>query len=407
MTVSFVSTDNTLRLVNVLYRHGDRSPVVIYPTDPNQADKWPQGLGWLTKIGMQEQYGLGQWLKTRYMDSYMNSTYMREEIVVHSSDEDRCLMSAYCNLAGLYPPDDEQKFNEDINWQPIPVFTKPKPEDNMLNMGENCPRYNELLQQTLASHAVTEEEKRNKAFYEFVGKNSHMNHENISNIWQISDTSFCEKAHNMSLPSWINETVYNKLRELEAYQFTLLFNNNEMSMLKGGPLLSQIITNMNKKINDVFMKTKMFMYSAHDTTVAALLSALGLYDGKSPQYTASVVVELHEQQVGQFYVNIFYKNVTDNSTAYPLTLPNCTIDCPIDKFIQLTKDAVPTDWLKQCGLPSPDSPNSKHTILATGWIVAIALGSVLVIFVVIAVLCFVRLRRKNNLFVYGKFDAST
>jgi hypothetical protein len=32
-----------------LYRHGDRSPVRIYPKDPHGATAWPEGLGELTK----------------------------------------------------------------------------------------------------------------------------------------------------------------------------------------------------------------------------------------------------------------------------------------------------------------------------------------------------------------------
>ena len=33
-----------------LYRHGDRSPVRIYPKDPHGATAWPEGLGELTNV---------------------------------------------------------------------------------------------------------------------------------------------------------------------------------------------------------------------------------------------------------------------------------------------------------------------------------------------------------------------
>lgn len=51
-----------------------------------------------------------------------------------------------------------------------------------------------------------------------------------------------QKSHNLTLDDWVdgvwnastNLTVYEKLRQLESFQFTLLFSGSEKSMLKGG-----------------------------------------------------------------------------------------------------------------------------------------------------------------------------
>jgi len=51
--------------------------------------------------------------------------------VVTSSDEERCLMSAESNLAGLYPPTPQEMWNSTLNWQPIPIHTKPRFEDKV------------------------------------------------------------------------------------------------------------------------------------------------------------------------------------------------------------------------------------------------------------------------------------
>ena len=48
---------------------------------------------------------------------------------------------------------------------------------------------------------------------------------------------------------------------------------------------------------------KIFLYSGHETNVAALLQTLGVYKSHVPQYTSAVIVELYELN-GQHYVKV-------------------------------------------------------------------------------------------------------
>lgn len=77
------------------------------------------------------QYELGQYLRERYIENttLLRSAYSRYEIYVRSTDLNRTLMSAQADLAGLYPPTEDQKWNPAIMWQPIPVHTQPVPDD--------------------------------------------------------------------------------------------------------------------------------------------------------------------------------------------------------------------------------------------------------------------------------------
>lgn len=58
-------------------------------------------------------------------------------------------MSAQASLAGLYPPDDDQIWNENILWQPVPVHTLPKNSDPILIGTQPCPKYMALLAEHL------------------------------------------------------------------------------------------------------------------------------------------------------------------------------------------------------------------------------------------------------------------
>ncbi|KAL5006612.1 hypothetical protein ScPMuIL_015418 [Solemya velum] len=375
------SNAQTLKLVNLVYRHGDRSPVNVFPTDPNTEAVWPQGLGWLSKVGMDQQYALGKWLHDRYMvnfTGFMNETYKNYEITVQSSDVNRTLMSAYCNLAGLYPPDPNNTWNPSLSWQPIPVHTRPTIEDNMLNMGAPCPRYDELYEEAMNSEVIKEEERKNKAFYQFVGKESGYGSEDVATLWKIGDCLFCEKQHEFTWASWVNETIARKIANVSHWQFDLLFSGKERSRLKGGPLLKDMIKNMQSFVDGTNNRTKMFMYSAHDSTVAALANALQVFNLIQPPYTTTLIMELYEDNSGGYYVQMIYKNTT--STTYTLNLPGCTTSCPLDQFIQLTKDRVPVDWNAECKAKKDDNSTCE-----LGLIIIIVLG-VLLLVLVLAVL---------------------
>jgi lysosomal acid phosphatase len=85
----------------------------------------------LQQIGKYQHYELGQWLRQRY-NEFLPEVYSREDIYVRSTDVDRTLMSAASNLAGLYPPEGDQKWNKNVDWQPIPIHTVPEKMDEVL-----------------------------------------------------------------------------------------------------------------------------------------------------------------------------------------------------------------------------------------------------------------------------------
>lgn len=75
-------------------------------------------------------YELGKNIKVEY-NWFIPDYYSANDVYILSSYADRCHMSAQLLLAGLFPPVGDQIWNEDLLWQPIPVRSVPRSEDNV------------------------------------------------------------------------------------------------------------------------------------------------------------------------------------------------------------------------------------------------------------------------------------
>lgn len=63
-----------------------------------------------------------------------------------------------------------------------------------------------------------------------------------------------------------------------------------------GVLLNEIVTHMSHKRNHTMKpNVKLWMYSGHDSNVAALLNSLNVYNNKLPPYTSTVFLELRKK----------------------------------------------------------------------------------------------------------------
>lgn len=340
---------STLVLANVIFRHGDRTPISPYPNDPyKNSSVWSAGWGQLTNRGKERHYELGKWLRHRYED-FLPMEYSRDDIYIRSTDVDRTLMSAESNLAGLYPPNDQQKWNTKILWQPIPVHTTPEIEDEILAAKRQCPLYNREYEAVMNSYQMKELNEKNKELFVYLSKNSGSEITDIVSLEYLYDTLHVEEMNNLTLPDWTHSVYPEKMAPLAIYSFTLQAFNSLMQRLKSGPLLKDLISNMEKAIfGGPDAARKLYMYSGHDTTIANMLMLLGVFDMHCPPYAATILVELRKTSTDDHVVVISYKNSTEDASI--LTIPGCTPACPYAKFLTLTKSRVPWHWEEECAL---------------------------------------------------------
>lgn len=122
-----------------------------------------------------------------------------------------------------------------------------------------------------------------------------------------------------------------KFQELRDLSFTVDTFNHEMKRLKGGPFVKEMVEHFDSVATNTLdpSNRKMFMYSAHDTTVAPVLHTLGVFNMIAPPYASMVVVELLDR--AGLVVRVSYKN-DSSEDPYVLTIPGCDQLCPLPKF---------------------------------------------------------------------------
>lgn len=126
------------------------------------------------QVGKQEQYDLGQFLRKKYQ-KLIGSRYSPEKIYIRSTDEDRNLMSAQCNAAGMFPPFGDEIWNKkdrNFNWQPIPIHTISLNDDYLLNSFVPCPRFDQMFREHMDSQEIKSLLEQNSELIDFMERGS-------------------------------------------------------------------------------------------------------------------------------------------------------------------------------------------------------------------------------------------
>ncbi|XP_033186516.1 prostatic acid phosphatase [Bombus vancouverensis nearcticus] len=383
----------TIVFANVLYRHGDRTPIRPYPNDPyNNESLWQVPYGQLTNIGKYQHLLLGRWIRKRY-SHLLSDLYSPHDIYIQSTDVDRTLMSAESHLAGLYPPVGKQIWSN-IKWMPIPVHTIPEDKDNVLAARKYCSRYDYELEKVLNSPEIQKINKENKRLYVYLTGKTGNKISSLLSVKQLYDTLFIENLYNKTLPEWTKSVYPDKLKPIVVKSFTINAYNKILQRLKSGTLLGEMIDHMEKKSKNALVPDrKVWMYSAHDETIANMLMTLNVFEPHCPPYTATILIELRVNLKDQYFVTISYKNTSEEPQL--LTLPGCITMCPLNQFIALTKDVIPIDWEKECAIEWEQLGYNMNTTA----IIAILTSSILMlVLLILSIVVFIywHYKREHN-----------
>ncbi|XP_061706842.1 prostatic acid phosphatase-like isoform X2 [Cydia pomonella] len=326
--------DLIVQYAAVIFRHGDRSPVDLYPTDPYRNESlWPVKFGQLTNTGKRQHYALGKWFRERY-GKMVSATFDPTQVRVRSTDVDRTLMSVEANLAGMYPPVGNSVWDDHLMWQPIPVHTVPEKLDEVLAMERKCATYDKALEEYKDSKEYKERLAKYQDLMDYMTAYTGMKIKDYYDILSVYSTLYIERLYNFTLPKWTHNVYPDEMREPACYSFRIPTMTPLLARLKVGPLIQEIVMNMaNTSLTypEGYSKAvKLAVYSGHDITVASVLNALGMFDGKCPVYTSTILMELlYSNDTKQHYIRISYRNFTDIEDPHVLKIPYCGEFSPV------------------------------------------------------------------------------
>jgi lysosomal acid phosphatase len=278
-------------------RHGDRAPIDPIPTAPYIG---PVRLGELTPTGMEQEYRLGCKLHDRYthLNHLLPEHYSSETMYVRSTDIDRTLISAECALLGLYPqgtgPTVNSKAALPFSYQPIPIHTKPRQEDNLLIVDFN-PKLVPTVDQYVHSTAIWKEKDASlqpKLAHWNAATGMHM--DGLRSVAGLGDTIHIYKLHHVALPKELTEPDVTQILNDTEWAFAESFKPHQVGDLVSHELL-KTITDYLEQATQQKSKLKYVLFSAHDTTISSLMSILRDPVDRRPPYSSDLNFALFKE----------------------------------------------------------------------------------------------------------------
>ncbi|XP_043469968.1 venom acid phosphatase Acph-1-like [Leptopilina heterotoma] len=322
-------------MVSVVFRHGHRTPDVraVYPNDPHKNNTYqPIGYGNLTPQGKDAALKRGQMLRRNYTD-LLSATYNPSDFVARSTNKTRTNLTLEYVIAGMYSLSSVEQF---------PIKNDIHPSDYLYTDYFKCEKYKNTYASVLQSNELKQQVLQFQELFKNVSKCAGRDvSTNLFHIYSLYGHLQAQAALGLDIPKCFKDTFPNGgMKDASFLTLKSLSFTPVLSKLNGGQFLRNITQSMMDFVEGKG-KEKMYLYSGHDINVAGFLHSLKIKLTKLPYFCATVVVELYLQN-REYFVRILY--YPDDSTNFEiLKLDNCDELCPLHEFINLTKDAVPTD----------------------------------------------------------------
>ncbi|MFH4981424.1 hypothetical protein AB6A40_008133 [Gnathostoma spinigerum] len=256
------------------------------------------------------------------------------------------MISAISNMIGMYYNRPSLKAGIDYpdipewpkGYVPIAVHTVDDETDHIGNPDAICKRQKWLLKQIRQTPEYKKLLSDNQDLLATLTQKCGM-HVDFENLWKIRDVLFIEKVHNKERNiddemferiDDVNSHVENYENGLNLSKYNGINFRVEMPKIRGGNILWAMLDHVDLKIHcqepkyakkrycNWANKIKYYAYSAHDTTVAALMATWGaklkVIPLGYPLYSAAIILELWKTSDG-YKIQVIASTVSICSTV--------------------------------------------------------------------------------------------
>ncbi|XP_072383339.1 prostatic acid phosphatase-like [Diabrotica undecimpunctata] len=343
-----------------IFRHGERSPITFYSTDPYaNASYWEDLGGELTNRGKRQHEALGQYTRKLYSD-FLPTRYDPSVLYATTTDVHRTHMSGQCNLYGMFPAVGNNVWKENLNWQPIPLH---QADPHVFNGNPfDCPNYELLFADLWQQEEYAALLNKYQSVFEYLTEHTGDNVTDFMSALTVHDCLLIEDGVGYKLPEWASKVYPEPLATMAGIGYKSLTDSLELQQFYSGPLLNEIVEYLDAKVSNPLALEKYRIYSGHDSNIAALLNTfIDFGVPYSPAFASTIYIELRRNIFfDDFYVNVYSKN---NDDIKKITVRDCALDCPFNSFKkELQPVVLDVDTFKEkCTVSKPNIViNEQH-----------------------------------------------
>lgn len=332
---SRVATSAQLEKLNRIAKvvgEDESEPPYIRPVD---SEDWPSGV--LTQKGVQGMTDKGRKLRQRYalfVDSWLeDDAKVGEQVYVLSSSVPRCIISVQCLLHGMF----EDVASVDL--PPFLVHTYPKnvlaPEHPQRVFDEvELIVHDDVVKRSADDRSAME--KLSRHLRETLGVA-----DDKPTPWAANDMFTCRKAHGRPFPEGITDADAVQVNHYNMWLWEKLYSRHDFCLSAFGDGVNEVYTHVKKVVDDLESEVKLTIFSAHDNSIVALVSALQLQIGSSmPEYGTAMALEVYrDPTTEQHFVKALFEDheATFTGHEHELLCPFAHFEAVALKFLAGTE----------------------------------------------------------------------